>query len=318
MMEFASWWDKTLDRWYHEGLSPQLRNDEEIRAYLGLDPFFQLWIQPYIAACPKPASHGQGLIANLADYERIKPFLFPDPAFDSTKLQEWAKKQKSNDAVIWITLEGFFWFPRWLFGIDSHMLAFYDNVELMHRINQDLLEFNLRALDQCCLICTPDFMTFAEDMSYNKGPMLSKRCFDEFLAPYYCRIIPELKKRNIIPFVDSDGDIHELVDWLEQVGFEGILPLERSAGVDISHLRTKHPKFKLIGAFDKTVISRGEQAIRAEFERILPIMWQGGYIPSVDHQTPPDVSLDNYRVYVSLLREYNLKAADELAFRSRG
>jgi len=48
--------------------------------------------------------------------------------------------------------------------------------------------------------------------------------------------------------------------------------------------------------------------MRAEFERILPVMKQGGYIPSVDHQTPPEVSLKNYEIYLRLLNEYCRKA----------
>jgi hypothetical protein len=38
-------------------------------------------------------------------------------------------------------------------------------------------------------------------------------------------------------------------------------------------------------------------------------MRSGGYIPSVDHQTPPEVSLDDYRLYLQLLKEYAQKAA---------
>ena len=48
--------------------------------------------------------------------------------------------------------------------------------------------------------------------------------------------------------------------------------------------------------------------MRNEFERILPAIKQGCYVPCVDHQTPPDVSLKNYRVYIELLREYAYKA----------
>ncbi|MFH1267913.1 MAG: glycosyl hydrolase, partial [Planctomycetota bacterium] len=44
--------------------------------------------------------------------------------------------------------------------------------------------------------------------------------------------------------------------------------------------------------------------IRAEFERLVPLMRSGGFIPSVDHQTPPGVSLDQYRLYLRLLAEY--------------
>lgn len=39
-------------------------------------------------------------------------------------------------------------------------------------------------------------------------------------------------------------------------------------------------------------------------ERLLPLMKTGGFIPSVDHQTPPGVSLDQYRLYLRLLNEY--------------
>ena len=48
--------------------------------------------------------------------------------------------------------------------------------------------------------------------------------------------------------------------------------------------------------------------MKAEFERILAVMRQGGYIPSVDHQTPPGVSLQNYKIYLRLLNEYCLRA----------
>ena len=50
--------------------------------------------------------------------------------------------------------------------------------------------------------------------------------------------------------------------------------------------------------------------MRREFERLLPAMRSGRYVPSVDHQTPPDVSAEQYRTYVRLLREYAEKAAE--------
>ena len=41
-----------------------------------------------------------------------------------------------------------------------------------------------------------------------------------------------------------------------------------------------------------------------EFERILPAIRSGAYLPGVDHQTPPDVSMENYAIFVRLLKEY--------------
>lgn len=62
------------------------------------------------------------------------------------------------------------------------------------------------------------------------------------------------------------------------------------AGVDVNRIREQYPSLLMIGGFDKTVMHRGEEAMRAEFEPDpAQAIRSGGYIPSVDHQTPPDV-----------------------------
>ena len=305
-IEWAAWWHLTTERWRTEGLPEELQGAPAIREYLGLDLYQQMWIAP---PTPRAPSHGAPVIQSVADYERLRPEVFAKPTLNLERLQAWAGPHAAGKMVVWMSLDGFFWFPRKLFGIENHMMAFYDEPELMHRMNQDLLEFNLEVIEQFCSVLEPEFMTVAEDMSYNHGPMLSKSCFDEFLAPYYKQLIPALKKHNITPLVDSDGDVMPLIPWLQEVGVEGILPLERMAGVDVAAIREEHPNWKMIGAFDKTVVKDGEEAMRREFERLLPTMRIGGFIPSVDHQTPPDVSLDTYRIYMSLLKEYAQKAA---------
>lgn len=309
VIEWASWWDQTIQRWHNEGLPESLTSDEEIRDFFGLDPHRQYWISPRSAQCPAPSSYGQSIISDRDDYIALKKYLYPHPAFDEKLVESWAKMQAKDDLVVWITLEGFFWYPRTLFGIEPHMYAFFDHPDLMKEMNQDLLEFNMKVFDEFCSICVPDFMTIAEDMSYNHGPMLSKAQFDEFMAPYYEALTPILRDRGTIVFVDTDGDVTIPAQWLTDVGVQGLLPLERMAGVDVVKLREAHPKLRMIGAFDKTVMHLGEGRIRREFERLFPVMRQGGYIPGVDHQTPPQVSLDQYQLYLRLLREYCEKAA---------
>jgi hypothetical protein len=206
--------------------------------------------------------------------------------------------------VLWFTVDGFFWFARSLLGIERHLLAFYDQPGLLHRMNEDLTEWTLRAIDEVCTICTPDFMTFGEDLSYNHGPMLSAAFFDEFMAPYYQQIVPALHRRGILAIVDSDGDVSVPAYWFERVGLDGILPLERQAGVDLGRLRADHPRMRFIGHFDKMTMDQGEARMRQEFERLLPVAAQGGFIVSCDHQTPPGVSYADYQVYLRLFREY--------------
>ena len=124
------------------------------------------------------------------------------------------------------------------------------------------------------------------------------------MAPYYRELIPLLQEHDILPFVDTDGDVTMLVPWFDEVGVAGVLPLERQAGVDGLKLRQQFPNLRMVGHFDKMTMTRGESAMRAEFERLGPLMKTGGFIPSVDHQTPPGVSLEQYRTYLRLLEEY--------------
>jgi uroporphyrinogen-III decarboxylase len=182
--------------------------------------------------------------------------------------------------------------------------AYYDDPELVHRINQDLLDFNLRLLDQIANSCVPTFMTIAEDVSYNNGPMISQKTFEEFMSPYYRKLLARAKELNLLTIVDTDGDVTMLVPWLQAVGVDGVLPLERQAGVDGMKLRERYPNLRMVGHFNKLVMHQGEAAIRAEFERLVPLIKTGGFIPSVDHQTPPAVSMEEYRLYVRILKEY--------------
>ena len=304
--EWAMWWDETIRRWHQEGLTVALKCSQvfEIAQYFGLDPYQQFWFSTTDPTIEATQHHVEGIVANLDDYRRLRPQLYPCHDAAIAGMAAWAERQRRGEAVVWCTLEGFFWFPRTLMGFDKLMFAFADQPELLHEINRDLLAFNLGLLDKILKVCVPVFMTIAEDMSYNHGPMISKRTFDEFIAPYYRQLVPRLLERQIMPFVDTDGDVTLLVPWLAEVGVNGVLPLERQAKVDGLRLRERYPRLRMVGHFDKMTMNRGEAAMRAEFERLVPLMKTGGFIPSVDHQTPPGVSLGEYGVYLRLLREY--------------
>ncbi len=304
VLEWAEWWDQTIERWHGEGLPDELTDRYDICRYFGLELYLQDWIGVQKAGCPQSPGYGAGIVRSLEEYRSIRQYLYPCPAINRAQWKSWAEQQARGEVVLWFTLEGFFWFPRELLGIERHLYAFYDQPELIHHINRDLVQWMLTVIDEICSICSPDFMTFAEDMSYNHGPMLSEKLFDEFMKPYYLQVVPRLKARDILPFVDSDGDITRPAFWFEEVGIEGILPLERQSGVDGARLRRDHPTMKFIGHFDKMTMNKGEAAMRAEFERLLPVAAKGGFLIGCDHQTPPGVSYTEYQCYLALFREY--------------
>jgi len=306
-IEWASWWNLTLERWRNEGLAQNLA-PKVLKQHFGLDYDYQLWFPNGLENAPKLKEYGY--ISNEEEYERILPFLYKKETILEMRgrFQSLGKGFEDSGEITWFTLNGFFWFPRQLFGIEDHLYSFYDYPELYHRICGDMLEYYLFIIDEFSKFVSPQFMTFAEDMSYNHGPMISEDTFKEFIEPYYKKLIPALQRNGCKVIVDSDGDITKMVPWLINAGADGILPLERQASVDVVKLSADYPDFFFIGGFDKMVMKYGENAMINEFERIFPAMLRGNYLPSVDHQTPPDVSLENYRVYTRLLKQYCEKA----------
>ena len=309
MVEWAAWWDKTIHRWREEGLPGELDWEGSLR-HFGLDVLMLLGGPAHAPGLLDGIQHGHPVIHSEAEYDALLPKLYPADSIEQAaqRAADIRHRVDKGELITRVWLDGFFWWPRILMGIENHLMAFYDQPALMHRINRDLLAFNLKMLDAICTAVTPDMVGVAEDMSYNNGPMLSRKCFDEFLLPYYRQIVPEVKRRGIPALVDTDGFVEPMIPWLLEAGFDGIYPLERQAGVDVARIRQTYPDLLMLGGYDKMVLPEGEAAMRAEFERLLPVMRTGGYVPSVDHNTPPGVSLQNYRTYIRLFREYVVKA----------
>ena len=167
--EWALWWDLTIARWRGEGLPARLKSHFDVREYLGLDPYHQVWSRPRARGFPA-MPHGQGPVATEADYEALLPHLYPPQGEHLDELAAWGRRQARGEVVVWLSLEGFFWYPRTLFGIQPHLTAFYDLPDLMQRMNRDLAEYHVRYLNEVRKVCCPAFMTFAETCPTTRGP----------------------------------------------------------------------------------------------------------------------------------------------------
>jgi len=84
-----------------------------------------------------------------------------------------------------------------------------------------------------------------------------------------------------------------------EAGIDTLWPLERASNVDPLVYRRQFGKsLRLWGGVDKRVLCRGPEAIRAHLAEFIPLIEEGGFIPTVDHTVPPDVSWDDFRYYM--------------------
>ena len=150
-----------------------------------------------------------------------------------------------------------------------------------------------------------DYAEIWEDMAYRNGPNISPKLFKKYIFPHYKRFIDLLKRNGVRLFVlDSDGNVQALLPLLIEAGVNCIFPLEAQSDMDARRLRKEYGEsLAMMGNLDKRALIAGKAAIRKEVNNKFTLIDEGGYMPSVDHLVPPDVSFSNYEYYVNLLRK---------------
>lgn len=218
----------------------------------------------------------------------------------------FVEKTNSEDTPTLLMMEGFFGILREWMGVENLLYMFYDDPNLVEDMMDHMLYFMMGIAQRVLKDIRVDFIRFWEDMAYKTGPLISPDMFRKFMIPRYRQVTDFLHSHGIdVIHVDSDGNINELVPlWLE-VGINFHWPLEVAAGVDAIALRKKYGKDLILsGNIDKRVFARGKEAIREEVMSKVPFLLEtGGYLPSLDHAFPPDISLEGFRCYLNLLRE---------------
>ena len=195
----------------------------------------------------------------------------------------------------------FGWVRNWM-GLTALSYMLYDDEGLIADMLTHLATLSVsvvtRFLD--ALNGKVDYATWWEDMAYNKGPLIHPKFFAKLAVQNYQRVNEMLYSRGIdIIGVDSDGSLEKLIPmWLEG-GINFVYPNEVAAGNNVLETRKKYgPKMRLVGGIDKRTLSKGRVAIQEEIDRRLQLVAQGGYLPSVDHSIPPDISFENYKHYL--------------------
>ena len=93
MIEWAAWWDQTLDRWKKEGLPADISWDGSLE-HFGLDKMICFGPDTISDQCPKPAAHGAGIMEDEKTYEAIRPYLYQEKSIEEfvKKAEELKKK----------------------------------------------------------------------------------------------------------------------------------------------------------------------------------------------------------------------------------
>lgn len=195
---------------------------------------------------------------------------------------------------------GFFWLARDLMGIENVCYSWYDEPQLMHEMMEFIADFTIEVSRPILKETDVDYVMINEDMSMKTGPLLSPAQYKEFIFPHMRRLVDFFKGNGVrYVMVDTDGNCEALIPQLMDCGVDAIWPLERAAGMDPVRIRGKFGKdLRLFGGVDKMELAKGKEAIDKHLIEMVPLIEEGGFIPTVDHTVSPDISLDNFKYYM--------------------
>ena len=208
-------------------------------------------------------------------------------------------------------LVGGYMYLRSLIGPVDLMYKLHDEPALIHDCMAAWLALADAVIAKHQQYVTLDELAFAEDICYNKGPLISPSMMREFLLPYYQQLIADVQRRQLDKgrrlniFVDTDGYALPVIDFYREIGMNAMGPFEVAAGCDVVEIGRKYPDMILHGGIDKRVLAEGKDAIDKHLDYIMLAMKRrGGYIPTCDHGVPEEVSFENYLHYRRRMLEY--------------
>ncbi|MGI6207405.1 MAG: uroporphyrinogen decarboxylase family protein [Anaerolineae bacterium] len=325
-------WTETLDAWYEQGLP----RDVWLNTYFGMDRQHEHF-PINLGMIPKfdeQVIEDRGISEIVIDSQGVKlerrkdgssiPHFLEFPVKDRASWEQVKKRydpsspmrlpeyfddavraRKDRDYPLGISCGSIYGWARNLMGVEGISMAVYDDPGLVKDMMRHFADLAIAVITPVLEALPIDYATFWEDMAYNTGPLLSPKLFREMMVPEYRRITDVLHRHGVdVVYVDCDGRIDQLLPlWLE-AGVNCMFPWEARCNEDPWEMRKKYGRdLLIIGGIDKMALIAGREAIDAEVARRKPLMDDGGYIPTVDHRVPPDVTLDNYKYYLEVLRK---------------
>ena len=243
---------------------------------------------------------------DFADIKRRLIAAIPEryPADLNERIEIWNQRDLPLVLGENCAANGFYWRAREFMGTENLSLAWYDYPDLMHEMMEFFADFIIETSRPVLEKIDVEYFTLNEDMSMKSGPLLSPETFKTFIFPHLKRMVEFFKSHGVKYFVvDTDGNPTVLLPLLIDAGVDTLWPIERAADFHPLDVRKKFGKsLRLWGGVDKRELVKGKDAIRHHLRELIPLIGEGGFIPTVDHLVPPDVSWDNFRYYMDYKR----------------
>ena len=153
---------------------------------------------------------------------------------------------------------------------------------------------------------TFDVAFMADDLGYRAAPLIAPALYRRLVFPHHQRLCACFAAQGLRTILHSDGNVAPLIPHFLEAGFAALNPLEAKAGLDVRTLKPRYgDRLVFYGNIDVRKLAGSKEEIEEEILGKLPVaMACGGYICHSDHSVPNNVSLENYRYALELVKRY--------------
>ncbi len=232
-----------------------------------------------------------------------------DPASPERYPADWQRFVQEVNALecpVSMEIGGFFGYINMWVGTENLMFMLYDEPALVEDMMETVLHLETQMVKRVTRDIRLDYVWYWEDMAYKGGSMISPEMVRKYMLPRYEKLNDVIRESGCSTFyLDSDGNIDQLIPlWLD-VGINFFWPLECASGMDPLTLRKKYGKNIILGGgLDKREMMKDKASLKREVMGKVPQLVQTGpYFPSPDHCVPVDLPFENFCYYVNLLRD---------------
>ena len=239
------------------------------------------------------------------DLEGYKP-PDPDEEFRFEQLKQWVKRYKGKRAIV-ARVTDISSITSDIIGFSDRLVAFYTDPELVLRVNQMVLDYQLRYIDNA-IAAGADIIFIAGDWAYKNGPMFSLEHFNKFVLPPFKAMVKKTKEHGVYVMKHTDGSCWSFLDSIIEAGVDAFHPVDPLAGMDIGEVKQKYgDKLCLMGNVNcASTLSFGSvEEVRHETKEVIRKAGiGGGLIVASNNSIHSAVKPENYVEMVHIIKEY--------------
>ena len=145
------------------------------------------------------------------------------------------------------------------------------------------------------------------DLGYRGGLFFSPKHYEEQLHPVFKELCRYFHSHDMQVLLHCCGKVKDLIPYFVEEGIDCLQPLEVKSEMDLIELKEKHgDKISFMGGIDVRLMALDDpKPIEKEIrEKITVAKEGGGYIYHSDHSVPKNVSFDQYKRVIELVRKY--------------